>query len=327
MSENNKLLEINNLSIRYVTDNGVVAAVTNVSLSVDRGTTLGIVGETGAGKTTTALGILNLVPNPPGEIYSGEILYDGKNILDMPTAEIRSIRGSEISMIYQDPMTSLNPVMTVGEQIQEVVLLHNKISQAEALERAMEMMEMVGISGDRHIEYPHQFSGGMKQRIVIAMALACEPSLLLADEPTSALDVTIQAQVLDVIAELKNKFNTAMILVTHDLGVVAETCDFVSIMYAGEIVEHGSTQQIFENPSHPYTVGLFGSIPKLYDDVDRLIPIDGLMPDPTDLPAGCNFSPRCAKCMDICNVEAPKETILESGHKVSCHLFSQGGIQ
>ncbi len=322
MSENNKLLEIKNLSIRYVTDDGVVSAVTNVSLSVDRGTTLGLVGETGAGKTTTALGILNLVPDPPGEIYSGEILYEGKNILDMPPAEIRSIRGSKISMIFQDPMTSLNPVITVGEQIQEVVLLHNKISPADALERAKEMMEMVGISGERHIEYPHQFSGGMKQRIVIAMALACEPALLLADEPTSALDVTIQAQVLDVIEELKNKFNTAMILVTHDLGVVAETCDFVSIMYAGGIVEHGSTQQIFENPSHPYTIGLFSSIPKLYDDVDRLIPIDGLMPDPTDLPVGCSFSPRCPKCMDICNIEAPKETILENGHKVSCHLFS-----
>ncbi len=325
MSENNKLLEIKNLSIRYVTDDGVVAAVTNVSLSVDRGTTLGLVGETGAGKTTTALGILNLVPDPPGEIYSGEILYEGKNILDMTPAEIRSIRGSKISMIFQDPMTSLNPVMTVGQQIQEVVLLHNKISPADALTRAMEMMEMVGISGERHMEYPHQFSGGMKQRIVIAMALACEPELLLADEPTSALDVTIQAQILDVIDELKKKFNTAMILVTHDLGVVAETCDFVSIMYAGEIVEHGSTQQIFENPSHPYTLGLFSSIPKLYDDVDRLIPIDGLMPDPTELPEGCSFSPRCSKCMDICNREAPKETILESGHKVSCHLFSQGG--
>ncbi len=325
MSENNKLLEIKNLSIRYVTDDGIVSAVTNVSLSVDRGTTLGLVGETGAGKTTTALGILNLVPDPPGEIYSGEIFYEGKNILDMTPAEIRSIRGSKISMIFQDPMTSLNPVITVGQQIQEVVLLHNKISPADALERSKEMMELVGISGERHMEYPHQFSGGMKQRIVIAMALACEPALLLADEPTSALDVTIQAQILDVIDELKNKFNTAMILVTHDLGVVAETCDFVSIMYAGEIVEHGSTQQIFENPSHPYTIGLFSSIPKLYDDVDRLIPIDGLMPDPTELPEGCSFSPRCTKCMDICSVEAPKETILESGHKVSCHLFSQGG--
>ncbi len=321
----NNILSIENLSIRYVTDDSTVAAVTNISLDIEKGKTLGLVGETGAGKTTTALGILNLVPDPPGEIYSGKILFNGENILEMSDNDIRKIRGKKISMIFQDPMTSLNPVLTVGEQIQEVVLLHNEVTKQEALDKAKEMMEMVGISGERHMEYPHQFSGGMKQRIVIAMALACEPELLLADEPTTALDVTIQAQVLELIEDLKIKFNTSMLLITHDLGVVAETCDMVAIMYAGEIVELGTTKQIFTDPKHPYTVGLFGSIPKLTDDSDRLIPIDGLMPDPANLPVGCNFSPRCKQCMEVCKTQNPKTVEYENGHKVECHLYSVGG--
>ncbi len=320
-----KILSIENLSIRYVTEENTVAAVTDISLEIEKGKTLGLVGETGAGKTTTALGILNLVPDPPGEIYSGKIMFKGENLLDLSQNDMREVRGAKISMIFQDPMTSLNPVLTVGEQIQEVVLLHNEISKQEALDKAKEMMEMVGISGERHIEYPHQFSGGMKQRIVIAMALACEPELLLADEPTTALDVTIQAQVLELIADLKEKLNTSMLLITHDLGVVAETCDNVAIMYAGEIVECGTTKQIFTDPKHPYTVGLFGSIPKLHDDSDRLIPIDGLMPDPANLPVGCNFSPRCKQCMEICKSQSSKTVEYENGHKVACHLYADGG--
>ncbi len=322
-----KILSIEDLSIRYVTEDNTVAAVTNISLEIEKGKTLGLVGETGAGKTTTALGILNLVPNPPGEIYSGRIMFNGENLLELSQSDICKIRGSKISMIFQDPMTSLNPVLTVGDQIQEVVLLHNEISKEEALDKAKGLMEMVGISGERHIEYPHQFSGGMKQRIVIAMALACEPELLLADEPTTALDVTIQAQVLELIADLKAKLNTSMLLITHDLGVVAETCDNVAIMYAGEIVEIGTTKQIFTDPKHPYTVGLFGSIPKLHDDSDRLIPIDGLMPDPANLPNGCNFNPRCKQCREICKTHSPKTVEYENGHKVACHLYDAEGAK
>ncbi len=321
---NEKLISVQDLTIQYITDNGTVKAVTNVSFEIEKGKALGLVGETGAGKTTTSLGILNLVPNPPGKIISGKIMFKGKNLLDLNADEIRAIRGEEISMIFQDPMTSLNPIMTVGQQIQEVVLLHKNVSAAQALDRAKEMMELVGITGERHIEYPHQFSGGMKQRIVIAMALACEPELLLADEPTTALDVTIQAQVLELVADLKKEFNTAMLLITHDLGVVAESCDDVAIMYAGEIVEQGTTKQVFTNPKHPYTIGLFGSIPKIHDESDRLVPIDGLMPDPTNLPTGCNFSPRCKNCMDICHENTPETIIDENGHKVACHLFAKG---
>ncbi len=320
---NNTLLSIEDLHIRYKTDDGTASAVNGVSLNIEKGKTLGLVGETGAGKTTTALGVLRLVPDPPGEIISGKITYNGENLLEISEADMRKIRGSKISMIFQDPMTSLNPVITVGEQIQEVILLHENITPAEALEKAGVMMEKVGISASRLGDYPHQFSGGMKQRIVIAMAIACEPELILADEPTTALDVTIQAQVLDLISKLKSELNTSMLLITHDLGVVSEVCDHVAIMYAGEIIEYGTVEQIFTNPKHPYTKGLFQSIPNLESDVERLIPIEGLMPDPMNLPSGCKFHPRCTQCMDICSQQDPEVTILKDNHNVRCYLHSK----
>ena len=268
-----KILEIKDLTIHYVTDDEVVKAVNDISITLEEGESLGLVGETGAGKTTTAMGILGLVPNPPGKIIGGEVIYKGRNLLKLSEAEMRKIRGHEISMIFQDPMTALNPVLTVGDQIMEVIRLHQKVSKAEAMKRAMDMMEMVGIEGGRCNEYPHQFSGGMKQRIVIAIALACNPSLLIADEPTTALDVTIQAQVLDLIDNLKKKFNTSLLLITHDLGVVAEVCDKVAIVYAGRIVEYGNLESIYNNPKHPYTNGLFGSIPDFSKKAHRLNPI------------------------------------------------------
>lgn len=315
-----KLLEIKDLTIRYVTDAGVVSAVTNVSLSIGKGKTLGLVGETGAGKTTTSLGVLRLIPDPPGEVVNGSIHFDDIDILNISEAEMRNIRGKRISMIFQDPMTSLNPVMSVGDQIREVILLHNPISPAEGIEKAKEIMEMVGIMGSRYPDYPHQFSGGMKQRIVIAMAIACEPELILADEPTTALDVTIQAQVLELIQNLKEKLSTSMLLITHDLGVVAEVCDEVAIMYAGEIIENGTVEQIFTKPSHPYTQGLFNSIPKIDSDSDRLVPIKGLMPDPMNLPNGCSFHPRCPNCQSVCETETPKTKDIGNGHLVACHF-------
>ncbi len=315
------LLSVQGLTIRYVTDDGVVSAVSGINLEVMKGKTLGLVGETGAGKTTTALGILRLIPDPPGEIVSGKVVYDGRDLRSLTEAEMRNVRGSEISMIFQDPMTSLNPVLTVGEQIAEVILLHEKVSKSEAEDKAKKMMEMVGIPGERWGEYPHQFSGGMKQRIVIAMALSCNPKLLLADEPTTALDVTIQAQVLELIFSLRKNLGTSMILITHDLGVVAEVCDYVAIIYAGEIVEYGTIAQIFEKPLHPYTVGLFGSLPKLTGEIERLVPIPGLMPDPTNLPKGCKFHPRCGKCSQECTEKPPLEIEYSEGHRVRCHLY------
>lgn len=317
-----EFLNIKNLHIHYVTEEGTVKAVNGVDMQINKGETLGLVGETGAGKTTTALGVLRLVPNPPGKIIDGEILLEGQSILDLPEEEMRTIRGNKVSMIFQDPMTALNPVMTVGEQIAEVVEIHAKLSNKEAFERAKKMLELVGIPGARAVDYPHQFSGGMKQRVVIAIALACNPGLLIADEPTTALDVTIQAQVLELMNNLKNEFNTAMLLITHDLGVVAEACDKVAIMYAGEIVEYSKIEDLFENPSHPYTRGLFGSIPSLEEEVDRLKPIKGLMPDPTNLPSGCKFHPRCPHATEYCKENHPGDTEIAPEHKVKCHIYT-----
>ena len=319
------ILEIKDLTIHYITDDEVVKAVNDISISLEEGESLGLVGETGAGKTTTAMGILGLVPNPPGKIIGGEILYKGKNLLKMSDSEMRKIRGHEISMIFQDPMTALNPVLTVGDQIMEVIQLHQKVSKAEALRRAMDMMEMVGIEGGRYNEYPHQFSGGMKQRIVIAIALACNPYLLIADEPTTALDVTIQAQVLDLIDNLKKKFNTSLLLITHDLGVVAEVCDKVAIVYAGRIVEYGTLEHIYNNPKHPYTNGLFGSIPDFSKKSHRLNPIKGLMPDPSNLPEGCAFADRCPHATEICHKKQPQAIEIEPGHTVRCLLYEKEG--
>lgn len=317
MSEH--LLEIKNLIVQFHTMDADVHAVNDISLTIDAGETLGLVGETGAGKTTTALSILNLIQSPPGKIEGGEILFEGKNILDMNSEELHQIRGSSIAMIFQDPMTALNPIFRVEEQIAEVVEIHQKVSKEESLKRAREMLEFVGIPANRGREYPHQFSGGMKQRVVIAMALACSPKLLLADEPTTALDVTIQAQVLDMMTDLKRKFNSAMLMITHDLGVVAETCDKVAIMYAGEIVEYGTLEDIFDHTSHPYTKGLFNSLPSLDNDVKRLKPIRGLMPDPSDLPKGCKFHPRCPYADELCSTVEPELKEIAPGHVCRCH--------
>lgn len=324
MSEN--LIDVKNFEIAYETDDGVVRALNGVSIHLKEGETLGLVGETGAGKTTLARGIMRLVPMPPGKIKGGEVVFNGIDLLKLSTADMLKIRGKEISMIFQDPMTSLNPVLTVGEQIEEVIESHNPgIKKEELRKRAQDMLELVGISRDRSDEYPHQFSGGMKQRVIIAIALACNPKLLIADEPTTALDVTIQAQVLDMIRSLKNKLNTSMILITHDLGVVAQNCDRVAIMYAGEIVEEGDLHQIFKETGHPYTIGLLGSIPSLTHDVKRLNPVNGMMPDPTDLPSGCKFSPRCHHVCDKCRSENPELKSIGNGHKVRCHFAGEIG--
>ncbi|WP_320978434.1 ABC transporter ATP-binding protein [Hungatella effluvii] len=315
------LLEINDLNIHYVTEQATFRAVNGIDLSLEEGETLGLVGETGAGKTTTALGILNLIPNPPGRIMGGEILYKGENVVTMDQAALRKLRGNEISMIFQDPMTALNPVMRVGDQIVETISLHMECSRAEAVERSLDMLKMVGIGPERSTDYPHQLSGGMKQRVVIAMALACSPALLIADEPTTALDVTIQAQVLEMINDLKNRLKTSVLLITHDLGIVAECCQKVAVMYAGEIVEYGSLRDIFKETSHPYTMGLFRSIPSLTRKEKRLNPIDGLMPDPANLPGGCCFHPRCPYADETCRSCHPDLSDAGNGHKVRCfHL-------
>ena len=315
------LLTIKDLHVVYSTDDAMVYAVNGLNLSLKKGETLGLVGETGAGKTTMALSIMRLLPDKIGKITQGEILLDGHDITHANEAEMRGLRGDTVSMIFQDPMTSLNPTTTVGEQIAEVIRLHKKQSKEDTEKRVNELLELVGISPERRNDYPHQFSGGMKQRVVIAMALACEPKLLLADEPTTALDVTIQAQVLQMMNRLKQQLDTAMILITHDLGVVAQTCDKVAIMYAGEILENGTIEEIFgEFRHHPYTTGLFGSIPNLSQSTRRLSPIDGLMPDPTNLPSGCPFHPRCPRCEDICREKKP-QPFYEGSHMVCCHLM------
>ena len=322
----NIILEIKNLIINYETDEDIVQAVNGIDLKLFQGDTLGIVGETGAGKTTLAKGIVNLIPNPPGKIKAGEIFYNDIDLLTLKESELRAIRGEEISMIFQDPMTSLNPVMTVGNQISEAIQNHNKINKKESDKRAREMLELVGIPANRSSDYPHQFSGGMKQRVIIAIALACKPNLLIADEPTTALDVTIQAQVLNMMKELKTKFNMSMVLITHDLGVVAQTCDYVAIMYAGEIIEYGEIRKIFNNAKHPYTKGLFGSIPSLIKDVKRLKPIDGLMPDPTKLTKACNFSDRCKSATDLCREENPEPSTVNEEHYVRCFI-NEGRVE
>lgn len=319
------LLEIKDLSIKYRSDHGDVKAVNGLNLSVHEGKTLGFVGETGAGKTTTALGIMKLVPNPPGEVTSGEVWFDGQNLLEADEEEMRKVRGGEIAMIFQDPMTSLNPVVSVGDQIAEMISLHKEVSKVEAQALAGDMLEKVGIPADRKNEYPHQFSGGMRQRVVIAIALACNPKLIIADEPTTALDVTIQAQVLELMKELKEEFKTATILITHDLGVVAEICDEVAVIYAGEIVEYAAIHALYENPSHPYTKGLFSSIPDLEDEDEYLHVIDGMPPDPTDLPSGCSFHPRCPYVKESCKVESPQMVKVSDGHNVACFLYTEGG--
>jgi len=321
---NDYLLEIRDLSVKYKTDDAEIFAVNNINLTVKTGETMGLVGETGAGKTTIAKSILQILPTPQAKITSGEVYFKGENVLKLSEREMQKIRGNKVAMIFQDPMTALNPIETVGYQIAEAIRQHNKITRQEAERRACDMLEMVGIPTDRFPEYPHQFSGGMKQRVVIAMALACNPELLLADEPTTALDVTIQAQVLDMMRSLKSKLDTSVVLITHDLGVVADFCDSVAVAYAGEIVERGSVEQIFRNPTHPYTLGLFGSLPRLNSTTRRLNPIKGLMPDPTNLPEGCRFCERCPHAAEECAKAPPEDFEIAPGHIVKCTKVKGG---
>lgn len=312
------LLSVRHLTVEYTSEGEVIHAVNDVSFELEKGKTIGLVGETGAGKTSIAKAILRILPEPPARVKSGEIWFEGRELLGLKEEEMRKIRGKNISMIFQDPMTALNPIMRIGEQIAEVIRLHEKCGKAQSVQKAKEMLEMVGIPGERYCEYPHQFSGGMKQRVVIAMALACAPDLLLADEPTTALDVTIQAQVLDMINELKERLNTSMIMITHDLGVVAQVCDSVAVVYAGEIMEYGTKEQIFDHPLYPYTKGLFGSLPNMNDDAERLSPIEGLPPNPADLPKGCAFHPRCPYATEACEQAHIPLTDMGGGHLCRC---------
>lgn len=324
MNENN-ILEIKDLSVIYKTDLETVKAVNGINIAIKKKSTFGLVGETGAGKTTTARSIIRLLPSV-GHVTSGTIEFEDRNLLELPEAEMRLFRGDKIAMVFQDPMTSLNPVMSVGDQIAETIKIHNpELDKAEVGRRVEATLPMVGILPSRKVEYPHQFSGGMKQRVIIAMALACEPQLLIADEPTTALDVTIQAQVLMMIKDLRDRLGTSMLMITHDLGIVAKICDDVGIMYAGEIVEAGTVQDIFEGKNHhPYTEGLFGSIPNLKSKAKRLNAIPGLMPDPTDLPEGCVFAERCKYAMELCHKVHP--SVATSGtHQLCCHLFNADG--
>ena len=320
-----ELLEMKDLTVEYVTDGETVHAVNGIRLSLGKGETLGLVGETGAGKSTTALSVLGLLPKYISRVPQGEIRFKGKDLLHCGEKEMRKIRGNQISMIFQDPMTSLNPTMTVGEQIQEVLDLHKDDLGSDGANDVGTILEMVGIPGSRQNEYPHQFSGGMKQRVMIAIALACQPDLLIADEPTTALDVTIQAQILNLMRDLIEKKGTSVLLITHDLGVVATICDSVAIMYAGEIVEYGTLEHIFDpaNPHHPYTVGLFDSIPSIDTESERLKPIHGLMPDPSRLPEGCKFHPRCPHCKEGVCTQGPVHVFEQNGHMIMCHLMNQ----
>ncbi len=321
------ILDIQDLVVNYETDDGIVHAVNGLNLQLEKKKTLGLVGETGAGKTTTALSILNLVPNPPGVIRNGRIILDGEDVLQKSPKELQKMRGNDVAMIFQDPMTALNPVMTVGEQIAESILLHENVTQAEAFERAKEMLRQVGIPDSRAYDYPHQFSGGMRQRVVIAIALACNPKLLIADEPTTALDVTIQAQVLELMKELIRKYEMAVLLITHDLGVVAEVCDEVAVIYAGKVVEKGTADDIFNHTLHPYTEGLFNSMPNLKKKGEDLEPIKGMMPDPMNLPEGCAFAERCPYASDACQRVNPELRKVSDTHWVACRAYEDERFQ
>ena len=323
--KDNQFLSVEDLVVEYTSNDQVIHAVNRVSFRLDKGQTLGLVGETGAGKTTIAKSIIGILPDPPAKVRGGRILLEGEDLLQLDDRHMQKIRGKKISMVFQDPMTALNPNMKVGHQIQEVVELHENVSRKEAEEHAKRMLEMVGIPRDRFYEYPHQFSGGMKQRVIIAMALACKPDLLLADEPTTPLDVTIQAQVLELIKNLKVEQQTSMILITHDLGVVAGLCDYVGVVYAGEIIEYGTLEDIFDHPTHPYTIGLFGALPSMGKRVKRLSPIHGLPPDPSKLPEGCSFSPRCPRATEACKKAPVEMRNLGGTHECRCILADKPG--
>ena len=320
-----KLLDVRGLKTYFYTEDGVVPAVDGVDFSINKGETLGIVGESGCGKSVTSLSIMRLIPDPPGKVVDGEILFEGSDLLKKSEAEMRKIRGNEISMIFQEPMTSLNPVFTIGNQIMEAIMLHQKLDKTAARKKAIEMLHLVGIpSPERRVdEYPHQLSGGMRQRVMIAMALSCNPRLLIADEPTTALDVTIQAQILDLMRHLRDEFGTSIMLITHDLGVIAELAERVVVMYAGKIVERADVKSLFGDPMHPYTLGLLGSIPKLTEQQDRLQVIDGVVPDPAFMPKGCRFHPRCQEAREICKVEEPELIHHKPGHEVACWKYTE----
>jgi peptide/nickel transport system ATP-binding protein len=322
-----RLLEVKDLRTYFYLDEGVAKAVDGVSFEVDQGETLGLVGESGCGKSVSALSIMRLIPDPPGRIAGGEILLGGKDVLALSDERMREIRGNEVSMIFQEPMTSLNPVFTCGSQIEEAIILHQKVSKREARLKAVDMLHLVGIPApeQRVEEYPHQLSGGMRQRVMIAMALACHPSLLLADEPTTALDVTIQAQILELLARLQEELDMAVIMITHDLGVIAEVADRVAVMYAGKIVEYAGVKEIFAGPLHPYTQGLLKSIPKLTESKKRLAVIPGVVPNPLEFPGGCKFHPRCALAIDACRDPEPELRQLKPNHWVRCIRAQQDG--
>lgn len=318
------ILEIRNLHTHFITDDGVIRGCDGVSYGVNKGETLAVVGESGSGKSVTAMSVLQLIPNPPGKIVGGEILFKGKDLLTLSEKEIREIRGNSIAMIFQEPMTSLNPSMTVGAQISEGLILHQGKSKEIALQDALELLRLVGISDPqaRLNAYPHELSGGMRQRVMIAIALACKPEVLIADEPTSALDVTIQAQILKLMKELQEKIGMAVILITHDMGVVAETADKVAVMYCGQVVEFGSSKDIFFNAKHPYLVGLKNSVLTIDEDYDELEIIEGTVPNPLDLPKGCNFAPRCPKAMEFCHTKEAPRSSFSQGHYAHCWLYA-----
>ena len=324
-NKNGLVLDIENLSVRFATEDGVVNAVNGLDLRIEKGKAIGLVGETGAGKTTTALSILRLVPDPPGVVDCDKLEVNGQDILSMSAKELEKVRGKEVSMIFQDPMTALNPVFTVGDQIAESISIHENVSMVEAQKLAVGMLELVGIPGERAGDYPHQFSGGMKQRVVIAIALACHPQLLIADEPTTALDVTIQAQVLDLMKNLCKQYQTSLIMITHDLGIVAEICDEVAVMYAGNVVEQGTLEDVFNHTMHPYTEGLFNSLPNVNDRKSKLKPIPGLMPDPTALPEGCPFHPRCQYATEACRQVQEKRYVSDT-HFIRCCAYDRPGF-
>jgi oligopeptide/dipeptide ABC transporter ATP-binding protein len=318
------LLSVRNLKTYFYTDEGIVRAVDGLSYDLQRGEVLGIVGESGSGKSVHALSVMRLIPTPPGKIVDGEIRFEGRNLLKLSDEEMRRIRGNRIAMIFQEPMTSLNPVLTIGEQIAEAIILHQHLDKRAAWDRAAEMLDRVKIplAKQRVKDYPHQFSGGMRQRVMIAMALSCNPSILIADEPTTALDVTIQAQILDLMRELQREFGMSIIFITHNLGVVAEMCDNVVVMYAGRPIEHTDVRSTFREPKHPYTWGLLHSVPKLYIRQERLIPIEGQPPSLIDLPPGCPFAPRCPFVMDVCVQADPPDYNVGTNHTAKCYLYS-----
>lgn len=322
------LLEVKNLKTQFKVKGGLVNAVDGVDFDIDKGEVVAIVGESGSGKSVTSLSIMGLIPNPPGKVIDGEIIFNGEDLLKKSKNEFQQIRGNKISMIFQEPMTSLNPVYTIGRQISETLMKHKNMNKKDAQKEAVKMLELVGIpSPEKRVnDFPHQLSGGMRQRVMIAMALACNPELLIADEPTTALDVTIQAQILDLMLKLKEKFNTSIMLITHDLGVVAEVADRVVVMYCGKVVEKALAGELFEKPMHPYTVGLLNSIPKIDEDKDKLFMIPGTVPNPLEMPEGCAFSDRCDRCMPICKKSMPS-LLQHKNRQVRCFLYEQKGVE